>query len=341
MNEALAEIEKLHGIIEQEEEANAKLAASLSDILREQALPCSPDTDIGDFADPSDATVAKIKRIKQEVTQMEANNAMEKDMSEHLIDRLKKDNEVLRSKLAAMTHAIEACCTPSRNTIMQNLVTGCPPGLGRGASGTPHEVALARARRLVDSPASEDSPKDESVKTSRFAREIATESPKVMDGGKPSSLREVSEVDPIDLLTPGTATDASHEDKQSSPAVRRSPRRRSPRKRGVDDTPQGFQRVSGEEGQEDQEEPELSPRVSKRAGKSVNSKKKSAAKKENREDSPQATAPKTRKLLSTAKKQPLTASKQTPMRILGVSNSAKRSRRLGGLPTAEELGLKS
>ena len=58
-------------------------------------------------------------------------------MSDHLIDRLKKDNDALRSKLAAMTHAIETCCTPSRNAVMQNLVAACPPGQGRGASGTP------------------------------------------------------------------------------------------------------------------------------------------------------------------------------------------------------------
>ena len=37
LNDALAEIGKLHGIIEQEEEANARLAASLSEILREQS----------------------------------------------------------------------------------------------------------------------------------------------------------------------------------------------------------------------------------------------------------------------------------------------------------------
>ena len=128
LNDALAEIGKLHGIIEQEEEANARLAASLSEILREQSLPDSPDTnyeDAGELHDLGGAdgarhsnglsgSAARIRRIKREVTQIEANNAMEKDMSDHLIDRLKKDNDALRSKLAAMTHAIETCCTPSR-----------------------------------------------------------------------------------------------------------------------------------------------------------------------------------------------------------------------------------
>lgn len=394
LNDALAEIEKLHGIIEQEEEANAKLAASLSEILREQSLPDSPDTNYGEPGDLDDlngpygvdgvnktrdsngldgpsAAEAKIRRIKREVTQIEANNAMEKDMSDHLIDRLKKDNDALRSKLAAMTHAVETCCTPSRNAVMQNLVTACPPGQGRGASGTPHDVALARARRLVDSPiAKEESPRTSAK--SRFAKEAATDSPKLLGGrAKRDNLRKVDEGDDICLLgslgpyaedhtqvTPREACEgrgaegaggavidkveprrAKEGTREEETMLRRSPRqstRRSPRIETIN---------AGDGLQEDQEEtpeaklPKTSTRVTRRAraknGTRDQKSTKESARRDGHDDgAPPSTATKTRKLLA--------ASKQTPVRILSVSNTSKtKIRRNLGLPTAKELGFKT
>ena len=361
LNDALAEIEKLHGIIEQEEEANAKLAASLSEVLREQSLPDSPEKDIRDSeGGHRDAAAAKIKRIKREVTQIEANNAMEKDMSEHLIERLKKDNEMLRSKLAAMTNAIESCCTPSRNAVIQNLVTACPAGLGRGAVGTPHDVALARARRLLDSgsPAADESPKDSMTK-SRFAKEAhqgGSESPKTIGRqqgvGDIRGLRpvgdgeEIQPIEPLKTSLDGASNPSPPTRSASAKAkltLRRSPRR-SPRKHlssAGDEAPRDETVEDVEKRPESPELPKTETRVTRRTKKkdpcesgkkAVDSTPAMAANKA------AATAPKTRKLLSTT-------SKQTPMRMLGVSNSAatsKRSRRQGGgLPTAEDLGFKT
>ena len=391
LNDALEEIEKLHGIIEQEEEANAKLAASLSEILREQLLPDSPDTNFEDLGEVDDlngskngnsshgAAIAKIRRIKREVTQIEANNAMEKDMSDHLIDRLKKDNDALRSKLAAMTHAIETCCTPSRNAVMQNLVTACPAGVGRGASGTPHEVALARARRLLESPVEyEESPKNSTK--SRFAKEAANESPRMTGGRRrPGSLQEVGEADEVQLLealgtpvdgdngatphdwvkgpdTDSVAATAATEMVASvdpprgiddKPALKRSPRR-SPRKHissTAHELRQGTElldepKASPERGPE-VKLPKTSSRVTRRARTNNGTKggKKDVSSHEDDKPPPRTVA-KTRKLLSTAKKQPPTAGKQTPMQILGVSSARKPIQR-SGMPTAEELGLRS
>ncbi len=402
LNDALSEIEKLHGIIEQEEEANAKLAASLSDILREQSLPDSPGTNCGDLGELDDlggvdkvdgvdgvdgvdrtrqskglsGAAAKIRRIKREVTQIEANNAMEKDMSDHLIDRLKKDNDALRSKLAAMTHAIETCCTPSRNAVMQNLVSACPPGQGRGASGTPHDVALARARRLIDSPITREESPRTSAK-SRFAKEAAADSPKLLGGkSRPASLREVDEGDDVHLLgspgpesieyetqvtprevcegpepdgadgTMGAGADITKVEPLQAmegancqeTLLRRSPRH-SPRR-----SPR-IERNNAGDGFQDTPEaklPKTSTRVTRRPrGKNgkrgPESAKTSTLCGDHDDQVPPSTATKTRKLLAASK---------TPgsVRILSVSNSntAKtKGRRNLGLPTAKELGFKT
>jgi hypothetical protein len=321
LNNALSEIEKLHVIIEQEEAANANLASSLSEILREQALPATLD---GRLSDPKNPP---IEQMQQHVTQIAANNAMEKDMSEHLIDRLRKDNEILRTKMSAMTHAIETCCSPSRTLMMQSLIAACSPGAGRGPAGTPHEVALARARRLMDSPVSNESPRD-SPKTSRFAKEIENNnpSPKITSDDRPSNLREVRESDEVDLLTPVAPGEEPVEEgplkevQQTKKGPRRSPRKRKETDLQESDESYG---VKGDG--------LLPTRVTRR--------NKNTKIKENL-DSPPPSAQKPRKLLSTTKNQ-LRSNKQTPVRILGVSNSAKKSQRRGGLPTAEELGLKS
>ena len=362
LNDALAEIEKLHGIIEQEEEANAKLAASLSDILREQSLPDSPNSPNSPGRDVREA--AKIKRIKREVkrevTQLEANNAMEQDMSEQMIDRLKKDNEVLRSKLVAMTHAIESCCTPSRNAVFQNLVTACPAGHGRGAGGTPHDVALARARRLLDngSPAADESPKD-SITKSRFAKEAqgGSESPKAIGNGTSADIGGLlavgggEEVQPLETIkTQGTpSTLNSKEERTTKEAKEATPPRRSPRKHlsssAGDDANEDEGRTEMEAEaeavaeKEEAVEPELPKTATRVTRRNRNAKKKASKNDVDIDATPVAakpTVPKSRKLLSTA-------SKQTPMRMLGISNTsaAKRSRRLGALPTAEELGFKT
>jgi len=367
LNDALAEIEKLHGIIEQEEEANAKLAAALSDILREQSLPDSPNSPGRDVREA--AKIKRIKReVKREVTQLEANNAMEQDMSEQMIDRLKKDNEVLRSKLVAMTHAIESCCTPSRNAVFQNLVTACPGGHGRGASGTPHDVALARARRLLDngSPAADESPNDSMTK-SRFAKEAqgGSESPKAIGNGTSADIGGLlavgggEEIQPLETIktqgtpstlnskeerTKGASKKATTAAKEATP-LRRSPRR-SPRKHlssAGDDANEDEGRTAMEAEavveKEEAVEPELPKTATRVTRRNRNAKKKASKNDVDIDATPAAakpTVPKSRKLLSTA-------SKQTPMRMLGISNTsaAKRSRRLGALPTAEELGFKT
>jgi len=86
-------------------------------------------------------------------------------------------------------------------------------------------------------------------------------------------------------------------------------------------------------------EPELPKTATRVTRRNRNAKKKASKNDVDIDATPAAakpTVPKSRKLLSTA-------SKQTPMRMLGISNTsaAKRSRRLGALPTAEELGFKT
>jgi hypothetical protein len=103
--------------------------------------------------------------------------------------------------------------------------------------------------------------------------------------------------------------------------------------------------MEGLDHEEEAMEPEL-PKTTTRVTRRARNKKASKANEDVGVDAtPAATkakaaakVPRSRKLLSTA-------SKQTPMRMLGVSNSAaakRTGRRVGGaLPTAEELGFKT
>lgn len=303
LNDALSEIERLHIVIEQEEAANAKLAASLSDILKEQ----SPAISLDAMTPESDVRL-KYKRFKQEVTQIEANKAMEQEMSDHLIDRLKKDNEMLRNKMSAIMNAIELSSSPSKKAIMQNLLVTCPSGMGKGAGGTPHDVALARARRAC----TEDS--ENSPKSSRFAREVAL------------TQEENQHVE--DALTPSTEN-AKDENIDSSTKSR--PRRSSPRKnkglRNIKDSEKPLEdepsRITRGKTRDKIEEVALAqldgPICTPSDVNGTTSKVKSK-----------------RKLLSTSK--PKSSKSHTgSTKILGVSNSSRKTRR--ALPSASDLGF--
>jgi hypothetical protein len=76
----------------------------------------------------------------------QANQAMELEMSEQQAERLRKQNISLVQQLQAAMAALGGHTTPSGRPLLARLAAACPPGEGRGAAGTPHELALARAR---------------------------------------------------------------------------------------------------------------------------------------------------------------------------------------------------
>jgi len=154
-------IKALQLALEQEKVNNCSLAAALSEALR---------SSVGGHSDKSIDLIDEQKdefnmRLKQEITQLEANKAMEVEISEILIRRLRKENDALKRKLEAARNAIQSMSSPSRNLIMQDMMNCCPTGQGKGPDGTPHEIALARARKAAI---------EEDIKTkkpSRFAKE--------------------------------------------------------------------------------------------------------------------------------------------------------------------------
>jgi len=90
-------------------------------------------------------------RLREEVTQLGANAAMELEMAEQQTERLRKENTSLRQQLAAAIVTLETISSPSI-PMMQRMAAVCPSGGGGngcGAAGTPHDLALARARQAA------------------------------------------------------------------------------------------------------------------------------------------------------------------------------------------------
>lgn len=320
LNDALSEIERLHVVIEQEELANAKLAASLSEVLREQSSPVS----LGSMNSEDDIKL-KFKRFKQEVTQIEANNAMEQEMSEHLIDRLKKDNEMLKSKLSDIMHAIDISSSPSKNAIIQNLVAFCPSGKDRGSAGTPHDVALARARRACTEDA-ENSPR-----VSRFAKEVFIT--------QEDQHSEEDNEENVELLrTPKETNDMEDDQDRNIPlkkAQKATSRRSSPRKK----------KTKGDEREEKTISEHDTSRISRSRAREKEGKRNCSPSPGDDDlvltpqveinEAPSKGRTK-KKLLSTSKSQ-LSKGNTGTTKILGVSNTGRRTKR--ALPSASDLGL--
>ena len=313
LDDALAEIERLHVVIEQEEATNARLASSVSAMLREQSSPLTPDS----FKSDSDR---KSRRFKQEVMQIEANNAMEKEMCDHLIDRLKKDNEELKRKISAITRAIEKSSSPERNSILQRLLTLSPSGVERGASGTPHDIALARARRACTEEI------DKSPKTSRFAKEVILSQ---------NQGEEMSQPDIVDLLTPTSTANELQQDDDPKEYFVDEDSLVSDKDPLVEKVPVKMSEECVKGGQHS-----LQTRVTRRMAKMkadedlTPKEKKAPHPKGENADTPN-TRPK-RKLLSTAKKQLPKSTPNAQAKILGVSNKNQGKRTL---PDASELGF--
>ena len=83
--------------------------------------------------------------LEREITQMEANRGMLVDMAESQTERLRKENMALHQRLMAALAALESFSSPGK-PIIDRIISNCAGGDGCGAAGTPHEVALARAR---------------------------------------------------------------------------------------------------------------------------------------------------------------------------------------------------
>jgi len=200
LDDALQEIRRLHDHLEQEQSNNASLAAALSDALRQStSIGRRPSRDAK--RNPDDTTVCSPenqydKRLAHHLTQIEANNAMEVEISEHMVERLQKDNEILRRRLAAATAAIETISSPSKNLIMQRMITSCPTGVGKGAIGTPHDIALARARMA----ALEDEQHISAQKVSRFAKEIGNAAQQ--EGPMEQKSMDVEYLTPLEMISP-------------------------------------------------------------------------------------------------------------------------------------------
>lgn len=314
LDDALAEIERLHVVIEQEEATNARLASSLSAMLREQSSPLTPES----FASDSDR---KSRRFKQEVMQIEANNAMEKEMCDHLIDRLRKDNEALKRQISAITQAIERSSSPERNSILQRLLASSPSGVERGAAGTPHDIALARARRACTE---ED---DKSPKTSRFAKEVVLSQ---------RHGEEMSQSDIVDLLTPTSIADELHDDDHPKEDLEDNDRLLSDKDALVENKSTGMSEKCGKGGQASHQTRVTRQMAKMKALEELTPKEKMAPYPEDETTDTPKTRPK-RKLLSTAKKQLPKSTPNVHAKILGVSNSSHQAKRT--LPSASDLGF--
>ena len=118
-------------------------------------------------------------RVREEVTQVEANAAMELEMAECQSDRLRKENASLRAQVVAMMATLETATSPSV-PLVQRMVGAYQPSEGCGAGGTPHDVALMRARQAVAAAEAEEQQQEER----RLQREAMQEEAKEMEKEK-------------------------------------------------------------------------------------------------------------------------------------------------------------
>ena len=300
-NKPLVEVKALQLALEQEKENNCSLAAALSEALR-SSVGGQSDKSIDPFSEQNDEFEM---RLKQEITQLEANKAMEVEMSEILISRLRKENDALKRKLEAARSAIQSLSSPSRNLIMQDMLN-CPTGQGKGPDGTPHEIALARARKA----AIEEDIKIK--KSSRFAKEERSR-----------TARHLQIESQPDAFTPQSQK-ACHEEAKNGQYL--SPLEPNPSNYSIDHQ-DGTSLESGEANESEivLTEKRVTRRMAKELCMATASNHRSIAVEE-RKDAFDSTkkAPKRRKLLDTSKKRqrkPVkTAGTNTP-RILGISNA--------------------
>jgi hypothetical protein len=301
-NKPPVEVKKLQVALEQEKENNCTLAAALSEALR-SSVGGQSDKSMDPFSEQNDEFEM---RLKQEITQLEANKAMEVEMSELLISRLRKENDALKRKLEAARNAIQSMSSPSRNLIMQDMLNCCPTGQGKGPDGTPHEIALARARKA----AIEEDIK--SKKSSRFAKEERSRTARHLQ----------IECQP-DAFTPQSQK-ACHEAAENGQYL--SPPELNPSDYSVDHK-DGTSLASGEA--TENEKVLTEKRVTRRMAKELcmatnpNHDSVSVEEKKNTIESTKK-APKRRKLLDTSKKRqrkPVKPAGTNTPRILGISNA--------------------
>jgi hypothetical protein len=90
-------------------------------------------------------------RIQEEITQKEANAAMELGMAEREIERLRKEIVSLKSQLSMVTSALEAVASPTvplTSRLAACSSAGYQDEVGQ-AGATPHEIALHRALKAL------------------------------------------------------------------------------------------------------------------------------------------------------------------------------------------------
>lgn len=120
-------------LLEEERSRAAALAVALSEARRKSEDLC---------------TIGPSTQLRHCVTQLEANQAMELEMAEQQTESLRKENIILKQQLVVAMATLESMSSPTR-TLMQRMVSACPAGQGCGPAGTPHDVALARARQAT------------------------------------------------------------------------------------------------------------------------------------------------------------------------------------------------
>ena len=331
LNDSLQEIERLHAILEQEQSNNAEMAKSLAKVLKEQTRTLSPSSLM-----PEDREGLDLNHYTRRVTQIEANNAMEREMSDQLIDRLRRDNDSLKQKLVIFTSAIESLSTPSKSNIMERILSSSPLGAGQGPEGTPHDIALARARRAVV---------EDQTKVSRFAKEtqgdkeekeiddivIDLSTPKSNTDGDGDGNQEETHHDGLQQSHGKiTCADQSNTDEEESVRIKKQSNQKKPKS--------SKKTTKKEKSNSNPEAPQPTVRVTRRMAKMRAMQEDTQPKSPSEEQENHSVTPKPRrKLLSTAKKnggQPDAA--YTP-RILGISNKGKQSKK--SAYTASDLGL--
>ena len=85
--------------------------------------------------------------LQDQLTQLEANRSMELEMMEAQLDRARRDAAAVQQQLDAAMGALAALGSPSA-TAIERLAALNNDG-GRAAGGTPHDIALARARQAT------------------------------------------------------------------------------------------------------------------------------------------------------------------------------------------------
>uniref|UniRef100_A0A1D1ZPM9 Kinesin motor domain-containing protein n=1 Tax=Auxenochlorella protothecoides TaxID=3075 RepID=A0A1D1ZPM9_AUXPR len=125
----------------------------------------------------AEESAAQERRRQEELEQAGVNRAMEVEMLEAQVQRARREQAALTVRLEGALSALASLGSPTRPLAATLAAAGAGGGQERGPGGTPHDVALARARAACGPRAPEAAASPEatagSAGASRFAQEAA------------------------------------------------------------------------------------------------------------------------------------------------------------------------